>query len=67
MSKHDYEVIVANIGTVYQGQNGFIALQTYGQYKKSSKLPFGRASGETITLMRDGHIWREYESALTQE
>jgi hypothetical protein len=55
-----YEIIVGNIGTVYTGTNGFEANKTFNQYRSASMSPHGRASGESVTLLKDGEVVREY-------
>ena len=58
--KNQYEVIVGNIGTVYNGTNGFTAIKEYNQYIGLSRANYGRASGESITLLKNGDIYKEY-------
>ena len=58
-------VIVGNIGTVYDGTNGFAARQEYSVYVGLSRAPYGRASGESITLLRDDDVALEH--ATTEE
>lgn len=55
-----YQVIVGNIGTVYDGDNGFEANKQYNSYIGQSKAKFGRAAGETVTLMKDDDIHKEH-------
>lgn len=55
-----YEVIVGNIGTVHDGFNKAAALKDYTHYVTASKSPYGRASGEDVTLWRDGEIIKEH-------
>lgn len=57
---HRYELIVGNVGTVLETQNGTHALQEFGAWKKQSIEGVGRASGEPVTLMRDSEPWREH-------
>ncbi len=57
---HTYQVIVGNIGTVYDGDNGFDARRTFMSYVKDSGAKYGRASGEPVTLMRDGEPVEEH-------
>lgn len=60
MSKH--QVIVGNIGTVYDGPNLKAAESSYLDYVHLSKSDLGgRASGEDVTWMVDGEPSREYE------
>lgn len=60
MKKHNYQVIVGNIGTVYEGTNGFEAIKEYNQYVSISKEGTGRAGNEQVTLLRDNDIYKEY-------
>ena len=55
-----YEVIVGNVGTVYDGFSRSAALTKYSTYVKSSRSGGGRAGGEDVTLMRDGDIVKEH-------
>jgi hypothetical protein len=57
-----YEVIVGNIGTVYSGTSEDAALSDFYIYRHKSKQDVGRASGEDVTLMRNGEPWKEYSS-----
>jgi hypothetical protein len=49
-----YEVICGNIGTVYDGNNPVEARRIYGIYKEQSETGYGRAGGESVTIMEDG-------------
>ena len=55
-----YQVIVGNLGTVLDTNNGAEAQREYGQWRRKSKANEGRTGGESVFLMRDGEIWREY-------
>jgi hypothetical protein len=55
-----YQVVVGNIGTVYDGTTEEIALASYDAYKLLSREPRGRASGEAVTVLRDGEPWLEF-------
>ena len=46
-----YQVIVGNIGTVYDGDSVDEAERVYQEYKSQSQSKHGRAAGETVTLM----------------
>ena len=59
-----YEVIVGNIGKVYEGTQYKSALRTYGTYVRASKKGHGRAAGEGVTLWKDGDIVKEYSGKL---
>ena len=56
MSK--FQVIVGNIGTVYDGDDYNEAMKNYNEYSEQSKQQYGRAAGEPVTL------WIEGEPAL---
>lgn len=56
-----WQVVVGNVGTVFDGGNGFEARQEYAEYVAISKAPHGRASGEEVVLFRDGEIELEYQ------
>jgi hypothetical protein len=56
-----YEVIVGNIGTVYQGSNLKQANERYKEYVKQSKRGLGRAGGESVTMMKGGEIHKEHQ------
>lgn len=56
----EYQVIVGNIGNVYDGNNYVTAMSNYGNYVDASKNNYGRAAGENVTLMRDNEPMVEY-------
>lgn len=57
-----FAVIVSNIGTVYTGTNEHTALTTYNEYCFQSRNSTGcRAFGESVTLMADNEIIKEYD------
>jgi len=47
--KMKYQVIVGNIGTVYDGNNKKVAKRTFKIYQAQSEMEFGRASGEDVS------------------
>lgn len=55
-----YQVIIGNIGTVYQGVNGIAARNQFNAYVAVSQAPHGRGAGEPVTLMQDDDIIDEY-------
>lgn len=61
MKPKHYEVIVGNIGTVYDGQNRREAGIHVRAYIASSKFPIGRASGEPVTLLVNGDVEFEFQ------
>ena len=63
-----YEVIVGNVGSVYQGKSRVKALATYVAYVVTSKEQSGaRCYGEDVTLLVDGEIDREHTGHLSGE
>ena len=64
---HTWQVIVGNIGTVYDGTNGFAAVQAFNRYVAASKAPHGRAGGEDVTLMQGDEIHREHHGTQTDD
>ena len=57
----NYQVIVGNIGTVYDDDHYFEACKTYGEYKRMSESGVGRAGNEQVTLMAHGEPYFEHE------
>lgn len=55
-----YQTIVGNIGTVYDGDNGFEARKLFHTYRSQSQRLYGRASGEPVTLFEDDEPILEY-------
>ena len=55
-----FQVICANIGTVYSGTDARVAIDTYNEYVELSKSAYGRAAGEAVTLFEDNEITREH-------
>jgi hypothetical protein len=56
----EYQVVVGNIGTVYDGPDVIQATLHYENYVKQSKSGYGKASSEPVTLMQDGEPIREH-------
>jgi DNA modification methylase len=55
-----FEVVVGNVGTVYEGKDCKEAREIYKDYCKISKKRHGRAGGEPVTLFRNGEIEKEH-------
>ena len=55
-----WEVIVGNIGRVYEDYNALWARSYFNTYVGQSKRGEGRAAGENVTLMCDGEIMKEH-------
>ena len=62
-----YQVIVGNVGTVYDGTSNSDAIMTWIAYCDMSREGRGRAAGETVTILKDGEIANEYTGTLAQE
>ena len=56
----NYQVIVGNVGTVYDGDNRKEAEDAYADYVDFSKALMGRVGGEAVTLFCDGEILLEH-------
>lgn len=55
-----YQVVVSNIGTVYDGTDKIEAMVHYSECEELSTLGIGRFSGESVTMFADGEIFIEY-------
>lgn len=55
-----YEVIVGNIGTVYDGPDKAQAESDFEEYVEQSETRSGRAGGEQVVLMAAGEMLKEY-------
>lgn len=64
MSK--YELIVGNIGKVYDGDDRVEADRLFALYVDQSKSGVGRAGGEDVVLFEDDEIIREYTGHLKE-
>lgn len=60
-TKHRWQVVVGNVGTVYDGDHRPTAMSTYIAYRAASRTNKGRAAGEQVTLMRDDDVYRQHE------
>ena len=56
----NYQVIVGGTRTVYDGDNMFEAIADFNHYQRESAAAHGKASSETVTLMTDGEIDKEF-------
>lgn len=66
--KAKYDVVVGNIGYVVTDGSKREALAAYNEYIWQSKLSLGRASGEDVTILKNGEIFKQYMgSGLNQE
>jgi hypothetical protein len=60
MKRH--EIIVGNIGKVYDGNDGEEARKNFVHYRELSQNSNGRASGENVTWLVDGEVYKEYDA-----
>jgi hypothetical protein len=56
-----FEVIVGNVGTVYDGRYSHMAYQAFEEYRELSRRGEGRPAGEPVVLMADGEIRLEWD------
>ena len=59
-----YQIIVSNIGNVNTTINRKIAYKLFHEYRQQSKDNYGRASGETVTMLIDGIEHKEYRPKI---
>jgi len=55
-----WEVIVSNVGTIVPTLDEQEARDSYDAYVELAKASFGRAAGESVTLVHDGEIVMEH-------
>lgn len=65
--KNQYQVVVGNVGVVYEGTNGFTANVEYNQYVAISKTGKGKAGGETVTMIKNQEIHKEFIGAVESQ
>lgn len=58
---HRWQVIVTNIGIVYDGPSKRDAMAAWNSYKSDSHRKIGRAANEQVVVMCDDHIFREFD------
>ena len=57
-----YEVIVGNVGKIYDGDSAEDALDDFYDYVRASKNWIGPVAGEAVTLMQDGRPIHEHKA-----
>jgi hypothetical protein len=62
-----YQVIVGNIGTVYDGTSKVNALKDFEEYKEQSESGVGRAGGENVVLFENGEPIKQFTGTLSQQ
>lgn len=66
-AKHNkYQVIVGNVGTVYDAYSLKEASKTFSEYKHQSKTHYGRASGEQVTMFCNGEPVKQYDGEFNK-
>lgn len=55
-----WQVVVGNIGTVYNGFSEVDARAFFTDYEETVKLPAGRAAGEVVGLLKNGELLVEF-------
>lgn len=61
-----YQVVVGNIGTVVDTDDRSEATRTFHEYVWKSTADEGRATGEPITLFRDGEPLVEFSGKVEE-
>lgn len=59
-----WEVVVGNLGVVYEDYNLFWANSYFNTYVGQSRRGEGRVAGENVTLLCDGEIMKEHIGEL---
>lgn len=59
-----HQIIVGNIGTVYDGDSAKEAKKAFKEYKEQSREGYGRAAYEQVNWTRDGHDFAEFRPKL---
>lgn len=54
-----YQIVVGNVGTTLETDNRLEALEEYWDCIEMTERP-GRAEGESVTVFRNGEIFREH-------
>ena len=60
MNNEKYQVLVGNIGTVYEGLDPVVADKIYREYKRQSKSGYGMVALEDVVLLEDDEIICEH-------
>jgi hypothetical protein len=63
MKKRLYTVLVGNIGNV-DCETRKSANQTFEEYRDQSRNNYGRAAGETVQMLVDGELVRDFDPSL---
>jgi len=63
----DWEVVVGNIGSVYRGSSKLQAESKFKTYVEQSKLNYGRAANEDVTILHNGEPVKEFAGSREDE
>jgi len=58
---HRWQVIVTNVGIVYDGPDKRDAMAAWNSYKSDSAHGYGRAAKERVCVMCDDHVFRNFD------
>lgn len=61
MAKNHYEVIISNVGRVYDGHSKIEANATYRSYCFDSRTGYGRAAGEIVDFYMNGEVEKTFD------
>jgi len=61
---NNYQVIVGNIGIVYDGSDPSMARLNYEEYKNQSIMEYGRVANESVILIKNNEIIEEHFSDI---
>lgn len=67
LKPNTHQVIVGNVGTVYDGNSPLSAAYAYLEHVALSNSAHSRAAGEPVTWFMDGDVHREYTPATEKE
>ena len=61
------QVIVTNVGIVYDGPDKRDAMAAWNSYKSDSHRKVGRAANERVCVMCDHHLYRDFDPRETED
>ena len=62
-----FQVVVGNLGTVYDGDDELTAQECFEEYATLSHLGSGQVGNESVTLMRDGEPVEEFNPSERED
>lgn len=60
MNRRQFEIVVENIGTVYDGEDYWDAREKFVEYRSQSVNGVGRAADASVTWFKDGEPYQEH-------